>query len=329
MQKAHGSTSVAERAAALAIALAFAATPARAAEPDATAEELFQQGRRAMDAGDLAKGCRLLEQSLAAEDAAGTLLNLALCHEKLGRLVPAAAEFRRVEERALGASPPDTGRATFARQHLEAIRPKVAWLAFAWAPGVAEPAGVDVRVDGRELARADWESGAPLEPGDHAVRVTSPGGLLLATTVSIAPAPGRTLLFLGGLGAAATHAATDAEATRRTIGWASLAAGGSLVLTSAVLGVLAATSARDTTCAAPCFTTIAGADGAPIRNPDLVAAESAYDRASVLATLATGTAVVGLAGLAVGSWFLFGKPASTKTAGATVTVGLGAVIGSF
>jgi hypothetical protein len=339
----RGSTGVAEHAARVlvAVALLVSEAPALAVEASGVgeaAEELFQQGRRAMEAGDVARGCRLLEQSLAREDATGTLLNLALCHEKLGKLATASVEFRRVEERALAQAPPDPGRASFAQQHGEALKPKVAWLAFTLPSGATEPAGVEVRVDDRTIPRASWDAGTPLEPGDHPVRISGPGKAPFTTTVTIPATPGRTLVlldtgaFVGGAGDRGSS--RPGASMRSTLGWTAMGAGAGLVVTSAVLGIAAAASGSDATCPAPCVSTVAGEGTARVRNPDLVRAEGAYDRASVLATLSTGTALVGLAGLAVGAYLLFfpdGGAGRNPSAGARVGVGFGptGVVGRF
>ena len=295
------------------LALGLLASPARAEEPSSTdqlAEDLFQQGRRAIEAGDVAKGCRLLEQSLAQDDALGTLLNLALCHEKQGRLATASTEFRRVEERALVASPPEPGRASFARQHVEALRPKVSFLAFAWPTSEPEPRGLEVRVDGQLVPRGLWFDGAPLEPGDHAVTVRAEGRAATTTSIVVTTTPTRTTLLLSrptAPSADATHPALD---RRGAIGWAAGGVGAALVVTSAVVGIMAASSAGEASCPAPCFATVAGEGGARVPNPDLVAARGAYDRASTLAAISTGTFLLGLVGLGAGTWLVLGPGSS-------------------
>ncbi|NUO47576.1 MAG: tetratricopeptide repeat protein [Polyangiaceae bacterium] len=72
------------------VAVADEATPSR------RAQELFDQGRRAFAQGRVDEACKAFEASMAAEPANGTLLNLARCHERQGKLELARAEYQRV-----------------------------------------------------------------------------------------------------------------------------------------------------------------------------------------------------------------------------------------
>ena len=78
-----------DRLAALAtcVALAMTATPARADATDeqkALALRLFDEGRSLMAAGKVAEACPKLEESRRLDPLPGTVLNLAVCHEKQG-----------------------------------------------------------------------------------------------------------------------------------------------------------------------------------------------------------------------------------------------------
>jgi hypothetical protein len=88
-----------------------AAQPAPPAPPDATgtttstqltpAEQAFLDGRALLDEGKHAEACVKFETSIRLDpEAAGTLLNLGLCNERLGKTATALAWFRRAQFRA-------------------------------------------------------------------------------------------------------------------------------------------------------------------------------------------------------------------------------------
>jgi len=93
-------------------------TLARAA-PDDEAQRLFDRGRALVADGRIAEGCRALEQSQALDPSAGTLLNLALCHEAEGETPLARSEL----EASLTIAERDgrDDRAAIAREHLAAL----------------------------------------------------------------------------------------------------------------------------------------------------------------------------------------------------------------
>lgn len=145
---------------------------AAAAEPSArqTADTLFRDGRAAMERADYATACPLLARSQELDPAGGTLLNLALCHEKQGKLVAAlsdwkqAAERNRVEKRA--------EREREALVHLADLEARVPHVTF-----TALASGLSVSLDGQPIAAPT--PAAPthlrLDPGTHTVRTELPG----------------------------------------------------------------------------------------------------------------------------------------------------------
>jgi hypothetical protein len=80
------------------LVFAWTARPGRLAAQDEESEtavdrseRLFRQGRVAVEAGDCLAAIPLFEESQRIEPAVGTLLNLALCEERLGHLALARA----------------------------------------------------------------------------------------------------------------------------------------------------------------------------------------------------------------------------------------------
>jgi hypothetical protein len=75
--------------------------PVRAERADvAQAEALFRRGKESLAAGDHTRACSLLAESYRLDAATGTLLALALCHERQGKLVAAIDEYKDVVVRA-------------------------------------------------------------------------------------------------------------------------------------------------------------------------------------------------------------------------------------
>ena len=79
------------------LGIAMLASPAfaRAAEPPSAAQVAFDEGRRLEDSGDFPAAAARFEESERLEHALGTLLNLANCYERGGRLASAWRAFRR------------------------------------------------------------------------------------------------------------------------------------------------------------------------------------------------------------------------------------------
>jgi tetratricopeptide (TPR) repeat protein len=83
----------------LALTLLFAGR-AEAQASAAHADALFNEGKAKLAAEDYAEACRLFAGSFAMDPATGTLLALALCHERAGDLQAAISEYRGAAERA-------------------------------------------------------------------------------------------------------------------------------------------------------------------------------------------------------------------------------------
>jgi len=166
-----------------ALCLALTSAPARAGEeaasnasteaaaPDAAlagnARELFQEGRAAMTAGDVQLACSKFRQSLSLKDTAGTLLNLALCEDKLGNLVRAWELLQEV----LGRLEAGDARRDIAQEALSALMGRLALVTLELQAGAP---------DGSVAHRATGEAlpfGRPLAfvPGESEIQVDAPG----------------------------------------------------------------------------------------------------------------------------------------------------------
>lgn len=152
----------------LAAALA-SPTAARAQSSSALADKLFLEGQKLMAEGNPA-ACEKFADSERLDPALGTLINLALCHEKRGKNATAWGEFTDAAAQARRLAQHD--REEFAHAHAEALEKKLQKI-IVEIPN--PPAGTEVRLDGTALPLTVMGTEIPLDPGDHELLVTAPG----------------------------------------------------------------------------------------------------------------------------------------------------------
>jgi hypothetical protein len=216
------------------------ATSAEAQPRDtgAAATALFLQGREAIDRGDYVTARAKLEESLELDpSAAGTLINLALCDEKTGRLAHAWQDLRHALDLL---SPGDSRRLAYVRDRLKAIEPMVPQLTLRLSPGA--PAETRVVRAGVELGAGGLGSPLPVEPGHTEVVVTAPGYDSRRYDVEMHVGETRELTLDVGARLPPTPTGASAPAETgpwRTVGFASGAAAIVGVGLGAVMGVLA------------------------------------------------------------------------------------------
>jgi hypothetical protein len=146
------------------------------------ATQLFKEGRTLVDQGKYAEGCRKLEESQRLDPGGGTLLNLALCHEKEGRSATAWAEFTE----ALGIARKDDRpqRAEIAQQHIEALEPTLSRLTIQ-VPAGSDLPDLEIKRDGTAIRRAAWGTAMPIDPGEHLVEAFALGKIPWKQTVIV------------------------------------------------------------------------------------------------------------------------------------------------
>jgi hypothetical protein len=133
------------------------------------AEGLFQQGKASLEAGQVAEACAKFEESQRLDPALGTLLNLALCHERQGKLATAWSEW--ADAAAMAERSGELERLRFARDAGARLENRVPKLLIR----VYEPAaGFELRIDGRPIGEAAWGVPIPLDPGVHRLDAAAP-----------------------------------------------------------------------------------------------------------------------------------------------------------
>ncbi|MEO7331183.1 MAG: hypothetical protein ABI193_21590 [Minicystis sp.] len=170
----------------VASALLLAARGSARADPSptdkATAQALFDDGRKLMKEKSYAEACPKLAESLRLDPALGTKLHLADCFEKNGQTASAWALFREAAEQAKIANQAD--RFKKATDRADALALRLCRLRIEVSVD-AEITGVEVLRDNTIVGAASWGTSVPLDPGEHHIVAEAPGKKPFSTTVTL------------------------------------------------------------------------------------------------------------------------------------------------
>lgn len=157
----------------LALSLAYA-TPsfAQSADAKAAAEVLFDDGVKLLAAGKLDEACPKLAESLRLDTGIGTMLYLAECYERSGKIASAWAQFR--EAQASAAAKEGDARGKIAKERADRLEPRLSKLAVI-VPPAADIQGLTITRDGTLIGKPIWGTETPIDPGAHVIRVSAPG----------------------------------------------------------------------------------------------------------------------------------------------------------
>jgi hypothetical protein len=320
---------------AVAVHLASARTArAQAGNDNAAAVELFNRGRRLMEAKNYAEACPLFAESMRLDPLGGTLLNLAFCYELDNRTATAWAYYNDLLSRSRREGRPD--RVSFATKHLATLGPKLSRWTLAMGPS-EKLVGVEVLRDGQVVPRQLWGVELPIDPGLHQLEVRAPDykswavafrsipGQSLTTEVPLLePQPFDTDLTQGpstpppalvleasrpGPPGASTPPEPD---TGRTLAGIVVGGVGAISLGLGTYFGLTAFTKRDDAqalCRVGCT------------NKEHDRAEGLYDSGERFAHLSTASFGIGLVGVGLGAYFLLTAPnASTRVSRPTSLV---------
>jgi hypothetical protein len=200
------------------------------------AESLFQRARELMGKNDFAAACPLLEESLALEHGAGTLLALAMCHEASGKPATALREFRGVLPLAVRTNRPD--RVMLAESHIQKLEATVPHVVVHIAP--PEPRDLVVTIDETPIDRAALREGVPLDPGTHAVVARAGEGTAWRQTFVVRET-GTSEVEVPPLASGDQERGLPSSAQRpdRTWGWVAFGIAAATASVGSVSGVLA------------------------------------------------------------------------------------------
>lgn len=164
------------------LAALLAAAPARADLAETEGARLFREGRALLLAERFAEACPKLAESQRLEPRGGTLLNLAACHERQGKIASAWSEFHDALAAARAESQPTRER--LAEERIAALGPRVPWLTIN-VTAEAAAQGAHVLFDGNELQRLAWGHDMPVDPGEHTLVISAAGRVEETRTVSL------------------------------------------------------------------------------------------------------------------------------------------------
>jgi hypothetical protein len=275
-------------------------------EEQKRADQLFEEGRNLLAAGDQNAGaaCEKFNDAIKLDpEAPGTMLNLGLCNEKLSKFKTALYWFRRAQARAAETNLPDYE--TAAKQHTVDLAGKVATIKIQFTG--TPPADTKVKIDNQEIAPADYLN-AEVDPGAHTLVAGAPGHKNVTQDFNVEGRGGNTLNI--ELVAGDNSVVVDPGARRRKTAIIIAAGGGALLIASGILsGVIA--KGRYDECVedgeldlnrTKCF------PNTMTMNNDAKAAKYANDQRDLAKYWGTGLFIGGIAAIGVASALYFTAP---------------------
>lgn len=130
-----------------------------------------------------AEACPLLAESYRIQHTGGTLQNLAVCYEELGKWASSYARFQDLRALSASGPTPRPERVALADEHIARLTPLLSRVVVVIP--TTRPRGVVVKLDDLVYEEASWSAGILVDPGPHVLLVEAPGRLPFRTTVHI------------------------------------------------------------------------------------------------------------------------------------------------
>jgi tetratricopeptide (TPR) repeat protein len=145
----------------------------RRAESQSTpgeASRLFQNGRAAFAQADYERASSFFEQSYRLDPTLGTLINLAVCEEKLGKLSAALTHL----EQARAAADAEDHRRPLVEERITQLDARIPRLKVERSAVMDD--GVAISLDEKPLAPSEIGATMRIDPGRHILDCTGPRG---------------------------------------------------------------------------------------------------------------------------------------------------------
>lgn len=294
----------------LVTASAVSATRAARAEPSSTdravAQTLFDEGRVLMGQGNYAEACPRFARSQMLDPGAGTVLNLALCHEGEGKLATAWTEFNEALSQAKRDHRED--REKLAREHVDALGPRVPRVNLHVEETSAE---LELRIDDVRLDRGAWDAPIPIDPGDHVITASAVGKRTWTGGARLAIGETADVVVPALADAAprkdsgTSPTASETSEGHGTLGWVLIGSGAAAAAVGAYLGVRALGAKSDSDDLCPTST---------CNDPEAVTLSKDAVTLGWGANVSIG---VGLVAIAIGTYLVLTAPSSQAASTAT------------
>jgi len=296
-----------------ALALSGVAHAQSSAANVAQAEKLFDEAKALLESGRAADACTRFNESERLDPQLGTLLNLALCNEQIGKTASAWAEFNEVVGLATRAG--QTKRVELAKKHALSLEGS---LSRARIDVSRAPADVALQLDGDPVVVTQGLR-VPLDPGEHVLVASAPKRTAATVRFDVPRVPSEITVTVPALAVAAPVASGNAASPVRaeaaspstpwkTIGFITGGVGAGALAFGLVAGGVAL--GKSNTASSDC----------PRVACDTSAGYDANQSAHTWATVSTVSVVAGVALIALGAVMILLLPDRDAPRAATIDV---------
>ena len=270
----------------------------------AQAEKLFDEAKALLESNRTSEACARFAESQKLDPQIGTVLNLALCNEQIGKNASAWAQFNEVIGLATRAG--QTKRADLANKHAMALEGSLARVKLDLSRA---PRDVVLLLDGEPLdvavARA---TPVPVDPGSHAIGASAPNRAPITVTFEVRKGSSDATVFIPALAGTSALAERDTPPTAasssapwKTVGYVTGGVGAGALVFGLVAGgiALGKKDTAESDCAGFACKTTAGFE--------------ANESAHTWATVSTVSVVGGVVLLGAAAVLILLAPSGTST----------------
>jgi hypothetical protein len=268
------------------------------------ADKLFAEGLALRDT-NLQQSCDKFRQSFEKNpQAIGTLMNVALCDEKFGKIASAVNKFSEARDRAKEGNLPEYLEE--AEKHINALTPDLPKVTVKFLAG--KPNGTKVLIGELVLPMNQIDAGKPVavDPGELAIVVSAPGRLAYETKMMIGKKEVKSIEV------PELKKGVTVKSSRRTIGLITTISGGATVATSIVIGLFARNRYNDKEAIGACTNGVCPAE-----------AQTKVENARQLGTVGTVVGAVGIVATGVGLYLWLTAPKESADRKVTLVPAVG------